>query len=559
LTIVVIAVLASFWWWPIAIRFKDDWVITNAHPQLEAFDRELWGKSVHGTEPKWTLRFAEKLLYGQSEERLKNIGVLLLQRLIASDNFQAAKSLATYFGDEKYGALDQSASIKFKNISRNLIEKQVKEGSAPAMWALAQMHFEGKEIELNVKRAHELFIGAADKDPAEFGKKLGDLFQYGHSGFDRSFSDAFNWYKKSASAGGVESKAKAALAIGMLEWKAKDAGELDDQKENWNLTSARLYKEAADLGDPYSMYRVASGMLSGDKYFRGDASQGKSWLKKAVAANEPNALVLTALTSTDIGQKNIPSNVEDLLLKAWKLEIKDSDTPHSEFVKNIWSDVLVKLGVFSLDGDHLVGTIDPVRFNGWINAYYELESKQRSYRFANAKDIKLADQLTDQILAIANSKTLPNEWPKLNSEIAPTNNFIPFFGDLDKGTIPKPETGYLKGEKQLFAGGLSSFTIDNTTGGNDAEVRLYLNGNQVRSLYIRVGTKFTAEKLAPGTYKMRYKITADGKTRVYEAKEQFVLSETKTENGTRFSRMTVTLFTVKDGNMQMDEVPMDRF
>lgn len=74
-----------------------------------------------------------------------------------------------------------------------------------------------------------------------------------------------------------------------------------------------------------------------------------------------------------------------------------------------------------------------------------------------------------------------------------------------------------------------------------------------------LGTKFTAEKLAPGTYRMRYKITANGKPRVYQAKEQFVLSETRTENGTRFSRMTVTLFTVKDGNMQTEEVPLDKF
>ena len=123
----------------------------------------------------------------------------------------------------------------------------------------------------------------------------------------------------------------------------------------------------------------------------------------------------------------------------------------------------------------------------------------------------------------------------------------------------RAENGYLKGERQIFTGGLSSFAVDNSTGSHDAETRFYINGKQVRSMFVRIGTTFTANELAPGTYKMRYKMIINGKPRVFEAKEDFVLSETETETGTRFSRVRVTLYKVKNGNMQTAEIPLDRF
>jgi hypothetical protein len=121
----------------------------------------------------------------------------------------------------------------------------------------------------------------------------------------------------------------------------------------------------------------------------------------------------------------------------------------------------------------------------------------------------------------------------------------------------------LKGERQNFSGGLSTFKIDNSNGSHDAEVRLYLSGMQIRGMFVRVGTTFTAEKLGPGTYKMRYKMNINGKLHAFQAKEDFVLTQTVTETetgtSTRFSRMTVTLYKVRDGNMQVEEIPLDKF
>lgn len=173
-------------------------------------------------------------------------------------------------------------------------------------------------------------------------------------------------------------------------------------------------------------------------------------------------------------------------------------------------------------------------------------------------------------LSSSQAASLPEKSPKIisfNGKLdTPNQSAKPFVFDPttavlvpDASPVIRPSNGYLKGERQKFADGLSSFTIDNSNGSHDAEVRLYLNGGQVRSLFVRVGSTFTAVKLAPDTYRMRYKMIINGEPHVFEAKENFVLSETETETGTRFSRVRVTLYKVKDGNMQTEEIPLDRF
>lgn len=120
-------------------------------------------------------------------------------------------------------------------------------------------------------------------------------------------------------------------------------------------------------------------------------------------------------------------------------------------------------------------------------------------------------------------------------------------------------TGYLKGAPRLAQSGLSTFKINNTQGSADAIARIYLNGAKpaVRSMYVKRGENFTAQTLPPGTYTLRYRFARSPAT--FEATNPFVLEEEKTETGTRFSTVTVTLYPVSNGNMQTKEVSPDDF
>ena len=120
-------------------------------------------------------------------------------------------------------------------------------------------------------------------------------------------------------------------------------------------------------------------------------------------------------------------------------------------------------------------------------------------------------------------------------------------------------TGYLKGEQKGAMGGLSTFTVDNRRGDRDAVARIYLNGDKpaVLHIYIKKGETFKAQSIQAGTYVFRYRYIGSEDT--YEANQPFQLTETRTDTGTRFSNVTVTLFKVKDGNMQTKKVDASKF
>jgi hypothetical protein len=134
---------------------------------------------------------------------------------------------------------------------------------------------------------------------------------------------------------------------------------------------------------------------------------------------------------------------------------------------------------------------------------------------------------------------------------------------LDNGVLNKtPDvplvTGYIKGEPFLHSSGLSSFTVDNTGTDSDAKVKLFRTNSKIasRTFWLKAGERFTANKLDVGTYIMQYKDSRTGK--IYEA-ERFTLSETPINNGIQYSQVTVTLYKVLDGNLEMREVSPENF
>jgi hypothetical protein len=111
--------------------------------------------------------------------------------------------------------------------------------------------------------------------------------------------------------------------------------------------------------------------------------------------------------------------------------------------------------------------------------------------------------------------------------------------------------GYVNGFQQLHSSGLSKVTVDNSQNGSDVFVKLVsLDGSRAypaRIFFIPAYSSFVLSSVTAGKYDIRYRnLDTGGLSR----SEAFSLEEIKTYEGTRFSEVTLTLYKVRNGNMQ---------
>lgn len=122
------------------------------------------------------------------------------------------------------------------------------------------------------------------------------------------------------------------------------------------------------------------------------------------------------------------------------------------------------------------------------------------------------------------------------------------------------KTGYIETYKKLRTHGLSTVTIDNTRNSSSVIAKLfYIAGNKtepIRVISIMPYDFFTIENIQPGKYDIRYEVLD---TALIYKSDPFFLEEQSTISGTRFSNITMTLFTVKGGNMQMKHISRSEF
>lgn len=145
------------------------------------------------------------------------------------------------------------------------------------------------------------------------------------------------------------------------------------------------------------------------------------------------------------------------------------------------------------------------------------------------------------VAAVATSKAvlMPTRRAYLRPALAPNGQ-------------PWPATaGYIDGTPRLAGGGLSNVTVDNSRNNSDVHVKLMqLDGNlrsPVREFYIPAHSMFTATKIRPGRYDIRYRDLGNGHL---SRSEPIALEETRTYDGTHYTDMTFTLYKIVNGNME---------
>jgi hypothetical protein len=126
---------------------------------------------------------------------------------------------------------------------------------------------------------------------------------------------------------------------------------------------------------------------------------------------------------------------------------------------------------------------------------------------------------------------------------------------------PWPTTAsYISGYPRLNLGGNSEVTVDNSQNENEVFVKIMLlsgaRPQPIRHFYIPGGQSFTAKGVRPGQYDVRYQSLSSG---ARMKTESFELTEVQTDDGIRYHRMRMTLYRVRDGNMQTTEISEDDF
>ena len=502
-----------------------------------------------------------------------------LDLAIGAGSEEAGLKLGKALRDGVFGTKDSVAALReFDRVRRN-IEPGVRAGDATALYMHALMLFEGLGVNLDREAAIAAMRRAAD------GLKGWRLELIARDALDGS--GVFEGNVDRALAGRLASRLMdagdhSAYLIGSLGcgYFTKTDGKLDVENlnaralEEEEACKRRWISRAAEAGNKSAMADFASILLTEE----GKIVEAKKWyeaadsersnlqnyeygLAQAIAANDVDVLfrgakMMWQAVQEDKGSKdrriNATSNGAHSVIRATEKAVAGSGK--SDERRNLAIALLVQAEL----ADVMQETLKEVRIQDYLETYADsrkvLRMDSLGALIKSPSNVQTASLIAE---AIRNNRLYVSSASPLGSKTFAAGQGVAASSQPDPEQ--QPRSGYLPGAQQAVGGGLSTFTVDNGKGGRDSVVRLYPDGKKpaARSFYIKHGDKFTAKSLLPGTYVMRYRFIGSDDT--FEAEQRFVLTETKTEDGRRFSNVTVTLFQERDGNLSTRKVPPEEF
>lgn len=105
---------------------------------------------------------------------------------------------------------------------------------------------------------------------------------------------------------------------------------------------------------------------------------------------------------------------------------------------------------------------------------------------------------------------------------------------------------YVPGYEVRNADGLSTVTVDNSRNSSAMFVKLIpAEGGLARAFYVPGNESFTLRRVTAGSYQIHYQDLSDGS---YWGSQPFDVTEIREPDGKRFSKISITLFKVLNGN-----------
>ena len=477
--------------------------------------------------------------------------------------------------DGLIGERDSSEALKvFHEVARD-IDAGVSVGDPVAMIVRAQMLSEGLGVEPDAEKAIDL---ARRAGPGLDGERLRRV----------AFSAA--WGVNPIFIGIKDLPLADRLASRMIDKKMEDGPRIgtrscgDFRKDDYKSCTLLWYQRGATAGITSAMAPYAESLLEAGAPLEAVASWFAAGDGESSSEQRYQHAVVRAILAKTDQQLAESLSAMWLQVKTNGIEaraVKDRAIPVLSLDKDFFGLWNFEKVVTKLDGQSAENFFIALRVRGlltgnldWLQAETAswLDSRPWLTYVAESTEVTrksriIAQALKDGSPLASISLKAPAEVPVAKSRQKDRSVNLKLAEVPASGaTVLKPKdseeqdkTGYLKGQAQLATGGLSNFTVDNQQGSGDAIARIYLNGDKpsVRSMYVKQGETFTAKSLMPGTYVFRYRFIGSEDT--YESDNPFALVQTKTEAGTRYSNITVTLFRVRDGNMQTRKVDSSKF
>lgn len=409
-------------------------------------------------------------------------------------------------------------------------------GNADAQYTLGNMYDKGIGLPQDAQLAVYWYRKAADQGDMGAQFLLGGMYYYGR-GVPRDFQRAVHWVRKAADQG----LADAQSVLGVMYEEGTGVPKSDQQALIW-------YRKAADQGNALAQNNLGACYENGTGVSKNDP-QAVFWYRKA--AEQGHSAAQANLGRMYGDGKGVPKNDQQALL--WYLKAAGQGESSAQY------------NIGRMFGHGLGVSKDPqVAYFWWLLASASGDENATRERDRIERTLLPAQRAAAQASA--------KNW-KPDSKPAPTASkpFSPgsddagptYYGPAASSQVVDPErrdtTGYLPEALRSASGGLSTFTVDNANGGEDAIARLYLDGKKpaVRSFYVKHGEKFTATSMAPGNYILRYRMIGTEDT--FEANQTFVLAETDVPGGRSYSNLTVTLYKVSNGNLETRKVAKENF
>lgn len=136
----------------------------------------------------------------------------------------------------------------FKNIKAYDILKAAKDGNVEAQYELANMYYNGENVEIDYKKAIEWYKLSAEKGLLDSQLKLGDMY-YSGINMNKNLEEAVKWYSLAAKNGDLDSQ----MMLGDMYYNGKKVGINYKKAEEFYKLAAKNLSDKAQciLGDMY--------------------------------------------------------------------------------------------------------------------------------------------------------------------------------------------------------------------------------------------------------------------------------------------------------------------